>query len=110
MTASQKSKGWETMSRFCLILLCLVFAGCMHLSPRAAQIIEADEGMIQGCKFLTSIDLSKGYWGFGPPVGIAAAKTEFTEKAAQMEATHIYWTHDISELNIDAYGKAYKCP
>lgn len=78
----------------------------------AAAVIEADEKMVENCRFLGSVTGKSLIGGAAQRTGANNAKVDAREAAAKLGATHIVFTaidgggwYETGE----AQGRAYKC-
>lgn len=93
------------------LLAALFLGGCATSpSPQAARIIEADEQMVRGCKFLGHFRGYSGATGVFRDTGAENSRAEVLNKAAARGATHIVWLHITADwYNPSAEGRAYLC-
>jgi hypothetical protein len=95
-----------------LALICLALSALACATSRsasAAKIADADERMIESCRFLGEVDGQSPLPGVS---GVASAKNMAANAAAELGATHIVW-HSTSpgsgDSNSYAGGRAYRC-
>lgn len=95
-----------------LTLICLSLSAIACATSRsagAAKIADADERMIEPCRFLGEVD---GQSPLPRISGVASAKNMAANAAAELGATHIVW-HSTSPGSGDsssyAGGRAYRC-
>jgi len=98
-------------NHFAVCLLVMLASGCAtSLSDKAALIKDADDKMVQNCKFLGNVEGTSGLWGASASIGVANAKNEAIEKASKLGATHVYWIEaGAGFLHSSASGRAYDC-
>jgi hypothetical protein len=95
---------------FCLLLLLSIISGCAtSRSIEASKIREADIATVSGCKYLGEVHGSSGWGNLAASVGMANAKNEAWEKAAELGATHIVWNQIVGGSSPSVSGKAYHC-
>lgn len=114
MDGRTKERGEEKMISYarltCVAILMIMFlSGCTTLSAKAKTIHDADPQMVQGCQFLGDVQGSSE-WGGPSSIAKENARNEALEKAASLNATHIYWIQFTIPPNPSYYGRAYKCP
>lgn len=102
----------RTLALALLAALSLTSACATTAKGPAATIIEADERMVENCRFLGSVTGKSLIGGAAQRTGANNAKVDARKAAARLGATHIVFTdidgggwYDTGE----AQGRAYKC-
>ena len=93
-----------------LLLVMVSFIGCATIpSSKAVAVQDADQRIVESCKFVGSVSGTSGWGDLAEAIGISNAKNEAREKAAQLSATHIVWTLVEGGHNPNVTANAYKC-
>ncbi len=95
---------------FICVLNVVSFIGCATvLSSKAAAVLDADQKIVESCKFVGSVTGTSGWGDLVEAVGIRNAKNEAREKATRLNATHIVWTNVEGGHNPQVTANAYRC-
>lgn len=87
-----------------------LFAGCATTpSPAVQNVLDADQAMIESCKFIGSVSGSSGWGNLAASTGINNAKNEARGQAARLGATHVVWLSVMGGYSPNVSGNAYKC-
>jgi hypothetical protein len=89
-----------------MLILSTALGCATTLSTRARQVRDADPAMVQQCTFLGDLTGSSNWGGFAKGTGMENAKNEVREKAADLGATHVVFTHTQEG---STSGRAYRC-
>ena len=94
-----------------ILFLCISFGGgCATFSLRPPGIIETNEKMVAGCKFLGTVAGSSALGWLVEEGALERAEIEALHKAVAMGATHIIWTQiESKEWSQRVAARAYKC-
>ena len=75
-----------------------------------ADVSEADDAMVAGCKYLGDVTASSGWGGLMQGVGQSRSRDSVFKRAAQKGANHIVWSRQASGSGgANASARAYKC-
>lgn len=99
-------------AKFVLITTPLAFllASCATTpSPAAQNVLDADQAMIENCKFMGSVSGSSGWGNLAATTGVNNAKNEARGQAARLGATHVVWLSIMGGYSPNVSGNAYKC-
>ncbi len=98
-------------SKILIVGICaLIVSGCATVpSPSASKIYDADEQLVSNCKFIGNVNGTSGWGNLAASTGINNAKNEAREQAAQLKATHIFWTAVNGGYSPNVSGNAYFC-
>lgn len=98
-------------AKFVLITtLAFLLGGCATTpSPAAQNVMDADQAMIESCKFIGSVSGSSGWGNLAASTGIINAKNEARGQAARLGATHVVWLSVMGGYSPNVSGNAYKC-
>lgn len=95
---------------YLIAALVFLLVGCATtLSPAAQSIMDADQTMIEGCKFIGSVSGTSGWGNLAASTGIKNAKNEARGQAAKLGATHVVWLSVMGGYSPNVSGNAYKC-
>lgn len=93
-----------------IAIAALAVSGCAtRQSQQAAEVLTADERMVDGCQLLGEVDGSSGWGGVAASKGMNNARNEAREKAARLGATHVVWMNMAGGYTPYAVGRAYRC-
>ena len=93
-----------------MLTLLVLLAGCAHYGqPIPCNVLEADQAMVQGCRFVGTVE---GHTYFLGPHSFEAARDDARLAAQEMGATHIVMVAAASNGRgyEQAYARAYQCP
>ena len=94
---------------FFLSILSLLLLSCVHYpSPKAVEVLEANEARVSRCRFLGQV-YGEGYYPF-LAISLEVAKDNAKKKAAEIGATHVFWTQIGPGIKPFVVGRAYDCP
>ena len=94
-----------------IITLVALLAGCAHyVPPIQCNVVEADQAMVQGCRFVGTVEGHTHYL-FGPH-SYEAVRDDARMAAQEIGATHIVMVAAASNGRgfEQAYARAYQCP
>lgn len=75
-----------------------------------ANVLEADDRMVEGCAYLGDVTASSGWGGLAQGLGQSRARSSAFRRAAKKGATHLVWSRQSSGYaGANASGRAYKC-
>lgn len=94
------------MKKAVFTLIAIMSTSCMTMSSKARSLVEADDKMVENCKFIGS---ARGWTGWGS-AGISNARVDTLDRAAEMGATHYVWAPDTTSVGVAyANAKCYIC-
>lgn len=92
-----------------ILLLSLGAVACVHYpSQKSIQVLEANEARVAKCKFLGQV-YGEGHYPF-LAIALEIAKENAKKKAAEIGATHVFWTEIGPGIKPFVVGRAYDCP
>jgi hypothetical protein len=99
--------------RLLLIASALAISACaMAPSERAAAVRDADEHMVEACRYVGEVQGASGWGGpGGTSAGATNSRNEARDQAAALGATHVVW-NPASSTQTGATmvsGRAYRC-
>lgn len=71
---------------------------------------EADDTIVSGCTFLTTVQASSGWGGLAAGKGMNNARKSLFSQAAKKGATHLVVASVSGGYSPSASAKAYRCP
>jgi len=93
-----------------IIALLTLLVGCAHFgAPPACNVAEADDAMVQGCRFVGTVQGEGAFFG---PHDFEGAKIDARLRAQDIGATHVVMVAAGEGLRQRqrVYGRAYQCP
>jgi hypothetical protein len=94
-----------------IIAFFTLLAGCAHFGPPPpCNVAEADDTMVQGCRFVGTVEGRSGF--LGPDGAYDSAKTDARLRAQDIGATHVVIAAaGAGPYHVQrVYGRAYQCP
>lgn len=83
-------------------------SGCFYVPTRRTQkIIEVHDTPPNGCLLLGEVQGRSAYPLLA--VGLEVAKSKAKSQAADLGATHVFWSDMDSNLRSQVFGRAYRC-
>lgn len=82
---------------------------CSTPSPQARVVTDADQAMVQSCRFVGTVNGSSGWGGLVASAGMQNAQNEARENAAALGANRVVWAVIAGGWGPSVSGNAYQC-